>query len=80
MCKYFGNLNISPNIPIGDLTNFNFLRSNPIINSSCIIKKKLCNWDGSLNLEDYDLWLKLWKNGNKFYNISSIQVEELVSH
>lgn len=75
MCKYFGKLNISPNIPIGDLTNFNFLSTNPIINSSCIIKKELCDWDNNMDgVEDYDLWLKLWKNGNKFYNIHSVQV------
>ncbi len=73
-CKYFGNLNISPNIPVGDITSFNFLNRNPIINSSCLLKKKLCKWDGSNMLEDYDLWLKLWKQGNKFYNINQIHV------
>ena len=73
-CKYFGDLNTSPNIPIGDLSNFNFFNYNPIINSSCLLKKELCKWDGSLNLEDYDLWLKLWKEGKKFYNVNEIQV------
>jgi len=73
-CKYFGDLNISPNIPIGDLTSVNFLNVNPIINSSCLLKKELCKWDGSLNLEDYDLWLKLWKEGKRFYNVNEIQV------
>ena len=73
-CKYFGDLNTSPNIPIGDLSNFNFFNYNPIINSSCLLKKELCKWDGSLNLEDYDLWLKLWKEGKKFYNVNEILV------
>jgi len=73
-CKYFGDLNTSPNIPVGDLSSFNFLSFNPIINSSCLLKKELCNWDGSLNLEDYDLWLKLWKEGKKFYNVNEILV------
>ena len=73
-CKYFGDLNTSPDIPIGDLSNFNFFNYNPIINSSCLLKKELCNWDGSLNLEDYDLWLKLWKEGKKFYNVNEILV------
>lgn len=73
-CKYFGDLNTIPNIPLGDLSTFNFFNFNPIINSSCLLKKELCNWDGSLNLEDYDLWLKLWKEGKKFYNVNEIQV------
>jgi len=74
-CKYFGDLNISPNIPIGDLKLVNFLNVNPIINSSCLLKKELCNWDGKWNgVEDYDLWLKLWKEGKKFYNVNEILV------
>jgi len=74
-CKYFGDLNISPNIPIGDLTSVNFLNVNPIINSSCLLKKELCKWDGKWNgVEDYDLWLKLWRDGKQFYNVNEIQV------
>ena len=74
MCKYFGDLNISPFIPSGDISHFNFLSVNPIINSSCLVRKELCYWDGSLNLEDYDLWLHLWKQEKKFYNVDTIQV------
>jgi len=74
-CKYFGDLNISPNIPIGDLTSVNFLHVNPIINSSCLLKKELCKWDGKWNgVEDYDLWLKLWRDGKQFYNVNEILV------
>lgn len=74
-CKYFGDLNTSPNIPIGDLTSVNFLNVNPIINSSCLLKKELCKWDGKWNgVEDYDLWLKLWRDGKQFYNVNEIQV------
>jgi teichuronic acid biosynthesis glycosyltransferase TuaG len=74
-CKYFGDLNTSPNIHIGDLSDFNFFNYNPIINSSCLLKKELCKWDGKWNgVEDYDLWLKLWKEGKRFYNVNEIQV------
>jgi teichuronic acid biosynthesis glycosyltransferase TuaG len=73
-CKYFGNLNGSPYIPLGDITNYNFMKGNPIINSSCLVRKELCYWDGSLHLEDYDMWLRLWKQGKKFYNVESIQI------
>tara|TARA_Y100000768_G_C23990747_1_gene692564 strand:- start:6719 stop:7366 length:648 start_codon:yes stop_codon:yes gene_type:complete len=72
-CKYFGDLSIVPNIPLGDLKNINFLNANPIINSSCLLKKDLCFWNNH-NLEDYDLWLKLWRQDKKFYNVSEIQV------
>jgi len=74
-CKYFGDLNTVPVIPVGDLKNFNFLRVNPIINSSSLIKKELCYWDKKHDgVEDYDLWLKLWKQKKKFYNVDSIEV------
>lgn len=74
-CKYFGDSNIEPKIPIGDLCNFNFLEYNPIINSSSLIKKELCKWNNNEDVvEDYDLWLKLKKENRKFYNVDSIQV------
>lgn len=74
-CKYFGNLKLTPKIPLKDISDFNFLNVNPIINSSVIIKKELCFWDCNFDgVEDYDLWLKLWKQNKKFYNVDSIQV------
>jgi glycosyltransferase involved in cell wall biosynthesis len=74
-CKYFGDLNIIPKIPIGDISNENFLRVNPIINSSVLIKKELCFWDNKWDgVEDYDLWLKLYFNNKKFYNLNSVNV------
>lgn len=72
-CKYFGDISGSPKIPFGDITQFNFLSVNPIINSSSLIRKELCYWEDN-RVEDYDLWLRLWKNGKKFYNVESIQV------
>jgi glycosyltransferase EpsE len=82
-CKYFGILSNEPKIPKGDLENFNFLLYNPIINSSSIIKKELCFWNNDINIEDYDLWLRLWKNGKKFYNVNSkgnnLSVKDLVN-
>lgn len=75
MCTYFGDSDNVPLISLGDISSINFFRGNPIINSSCLLKKELCVWrkiyDG---VEDYDLWITLWKKGCKFYNIDSIQV------
>ena len=73
-CQYIGDSGIVPAIPTGDLSDFDFLQCNPIINSSCLLKKELCHWDGSLNLEDYDLWLRLWKQKKQFYNVNTVQV------
>ena len=76
-CKYFGDSTTIPYIPPGDITanNFNFLQSNPIINSSVLLKKELCYWDENWDgVEDYDLWLKLWQQSKKFYNVKGVQV------
>jgi hypothetical protein len=73
LAQYFGDSNIKPRLPIGDLSTFDFFSFNPIINSSCLLKKHLALWDTTTELEDYDLWLKLWKNKYKFFNVSSIE-------
>jgi len=72
-CKYFGDRNDRPSIPGGDLTEYNFTKANPIINCSCLIKKELAYWEEN-GIEDYHLWLKLWKQGKQFYNVEDIQV------
>ena len=73
-CKYFGDINnFEPNIPVGDISNYDFLILNPIINSSVIIKKKYCYWDNSFEgLEDYNLWLSLYFKKIKFFNLDNI--------
>jgi len=66
-------LSLSPTLPVGDITEYNFFHSNPIINSSVILKKTDAVWqldDININgVEDYDLWFKLWFQKKKFYNI-----------
>ena len=78
-CVYFGNSGHIPNIPTGDISLFNFSQVNPIINSSSIIRKKLCywnpNWDG---VEDYDMWLRLRSENKKFYNFAEILVKHRI--
>lgn len=77
-CSYLLNdtLHSGPNLPNGDLTNFNFKLTNPIINSSSVIRKELCNWNNLFDgVEDYDLWLRLKRNMKKFYNCSDILVQ-----
>jgi len=73
-CQYFGDTNHKPILPYGDLRYFNFFQFNPIINSSVILKKEIAEWNENEFVEDYDLWLKLFKANKKFYNIDEILV------
>lgn len=81
-CIYFGDKEGTvPFVPTGDISTFDFLRVNPMINSSSIIRKNLCYWDNSrscLGVEDYDLWLRLWRGGKKFYNCSQILIKHRI--
>jgi len=66
-----------PQIPINDISNFDFTLVNPIINSSAVIRKNLCHWNEN-GIEDYDLWLTLRKQGCKFYNFEQILVKHRI--
>jgi glycosyltransferase involved in cell wall biosynthesis len=78
-CVYFGDLNGNvPAIPTEDFSNFNFLIGNPVINSSAIIKKELAYWATDTILEDYDLWLRLWKQQKRFYNCPEVLVKHRI--
>jgi len=77
-CIFFGEkTGIIPNIPIGNISKYNFGLGNPIINSSCIIRKELCNWNEN-GIEDYDLWLRLKNIGKKFFNCRKILVKHRI--
>lgn len=79
-CVYFGDINgYVPKLPTGDISNFDFYKFNPIINSSSLIRKEYCNWDHEYNgVEDYNLWLQLWKQGKKFFNCDKILVKHRI--
>lgn len=79
-CVYFGDKNgVIPPIPQRECSTFNFLQGNPIINSSCIIKKELCYWNPIFDgVEDYDLWIRLRKQHKKFYNCPDILVKHRI--
>lgn len=73
-CVYFGERSGSPHIPYGSLPRGSTLPSNPIINSSVMLKKVHAYWDeapGIQGIEDYDMWLRLDHQGVKMYNINS---------
>lgn len=84
-CMYFGDFGdlegTIPNIPVGNLikNKVDFLNANPIINSSCLVRKDLCYWEDALNgVEDYDMWLRLWKQGKFFYNCDDVLVKHRI--
>jgi GT2 family glycosyltransferase len=79
-CIYFGDLvGTVPYIPLEDISTFDFLRVNPVINSTSLIRKELCSWDNSFDgVEDYDLWLRLWRAGKEFYNCSQILLKHRI--
>jgi len=78
-CVYFQEKDGQPDIPTGDITDFDFKRFNPIINSSVIVKKKLCHWNSIEDgVEDYALWLKLKSEGKTFYNCPEILVQHRI--
>jgi len=77
-CVWFGDRSgIIPQIPINDISDFDFTLVNPIINSSAIIKKNLCHWNEN-GIEDYDLWLRLREQKCKFYNFNEILVKHRI--
>jgi teichuronic acid biosynthesis glycosyltransferase TuaG len=78
-CVYFGEIDdVIPNIPNGDISQYDFKIVNPIINSSSIIKKGLCYWDDVFGVEDYDMWLRLRSQGETFYNCSEVLVRHRI--
>ena len=79
LCIYFGEMVLVPKIPSGDLKNQDFFLYNPIINSSALIRKKLCHWDKTHDgVEDYHLWLTLKKQNYSFYNCKEILVKHRI--
>jgi hypothetical protein len=79
-CVYFGDKEgIIPKIPKGDLSNFDFKSVNPIINSSCLLKKELCFWNQEYDgIEDYELWFRLKSQQKKFYNLEEVLVKHRI--
>ena len=82
-CVYFEGLEGTvPQIPIGDISTFDFKIVNPIINSSVIIKKELTikfGWKEKYSgVEDYDLWLRLRRDKITFYNVDEVLLKHRI--
>lgn len=63
-------------IPSRDISNLDFLKKNPVVNASILIKKDLCNWTNKWPYSgEYELFIKLWLNKHKFYNLSNAYIQ-----
>lgn len=76
-CIYFGDKQLIPFVPGFDITNFDFFKVNPVVNSSAIIRKHLCHWC-NIDNEDYDLWIRLKQSGATFYNCNQALVKHRI--
>lgn len=57
---YFGEQEGQPRIPFGDVSQEDFWKVNPLLNSSVVLRKELAAWNPENRiLEDYELWLRL---------------------
>jgi teichuronic acid biosynthesis glycosyltransferase TuaG len=79
-CVYFENLDgVIPQIPNGDISNFNFKEVNPVINSSSVLRKELGFWKEEFaGVEDYELWVRLRKEGKRFFNFEDVLVKHRI--
>ena len=79
-CMYFGDMICEgPALPTGWIQQEDVWRSNPIINSSALIRKELAIWlEDSFGVEDYDLWLRLTRAGYRMYNIDAMLVHHRI--
>lgn len=70
-CRYVGNLNFCPSIPLNDVSNHDIFEVNPLLHSSILIKKELVQFDDHF-VYDYNLWFKLYHQKKKFFNVPDI--------
>jgi len=68
-CSYFGELLGAPALPSGWITSEDISAKNPLINSSVLIRGELAIWEDRFGLEDYDLWIRLSREGKNIFNV-----------
>lgn len=70
-CRYIGNMNFCPSIPLNDISTHDIFKINPLLHSSILIKKELVNFEDHF-VYDYNLWFKLFFLKKKFFNVPEI--------
>lgn len=77
---YFGNWNTKIDIPHGEIDHDSLMQNSPIINSSMLMKKEDAWWRFPFgrHIDDYDMWVRLFKEGKKMYNLPDILVKHRI--
>lgn len=74
-CQYFGDRYDAPCIPGEFISNEFFRHTNPMINSSVMIRRELAEFSSKwYGLDDYELWIRLSLQGKVFFNIPFILI------
>jgi len=70
-CRYIGNLNFCPSIPLNDISSHDIFSINPLLHSSVLIKKELVQFEDHF-VYDYNLWFKLFHEGKRIFNVPEV--------
>jgi hypothetical protein len=76
-CNYIGagiKVPFGPKLPPFWVPPAAFAAGNPIVNSSALIRRSAARWEDRFGLDDYDLWLRILKEGGEFFNVPEILV------
>jgi hypothetical protein len=76
-CNYIGPgvpPNQGPRLPGFWVPPAAFGAGNPIVNSAALIRRAAARWEDRFGLDDYDLWLRILKDGGEFFNVPEVLV------
>lgn len=72
MCRYFGDSSDIPVLPAGNLMKSDFVKKNPLIHSSIVIRRELATYTDEFVAYDYECWIRHMLDDVKIINIDTI--------
>jgi hypothetical protein len=73
-CRYFGESTAIPKIPDNELYRADFVKMNPLIHSSVLIRTELAVYTDDFVTYDYDCWVRNLLNGVRLWNVPLLLV------
>ena len=73
-CRYFGESTAIPKIPDNELYRGDFVKMNPLIHSSVLIRSELAVYTDEFVTYDYDCWVRNLLNGVRLWNVPLLLV------
>jgi len=73
-CRYFGESTAIPKIPDNELYRADFVKMNPLIHSSVLIRTELAMYTDEFVTYDYDCWVRNLLNGVRLWNVPLLLV------